>query len=174
MQRLVDKGNSIVVIEHNLDGLIRCADWVIGPRPEGASKGRIVAGHRHARAGGRAPSSHTGRYLKTVLPNTRRLLGRRSEPRRPAAALNVRGDSESKALGSAAGAHLEIHLAGLLAYRQPQTGRTCGLVPIRVDSLLIDHWRLWSHRLKLHEPSTGYVALRSEEFGGEEELETRY
>jgi excinuclease ABC subunit A len=38
MQRLVDKGNSILVIEHNLD-VIRCADWIIDLGPDGDDKG---------------------------------------------------------------------------------------------------------------------------------------
>jgi len=38
MQRLVDMGNSILVIEHNLD-VIRCSDWIIDLAPEGGNKG---------------------------------------------------------------------------------------------------------------------------------------
>ncbi|MCP9799281.1 excinuclease ABC subunit UvrA [Synechococcus sp. RedBA-s] len=66
MQRLVDKGNSIVVIEHNLD-VIRCADWVIDLGPEGGNKGGeiVVAGTPEQVA--EHPTSHTGRYLKQVL-----------------------------------------------------------------------------------------------------------
>ncbi|WP_094555011.1 excinuclease ABC subunit UvrA [Synechococcus sp. 1G10] len=66
MQRLVDKGNSIVVIEHNLD-VIRCADWLIDLGPEGGNKGGeiVVAGTPEQVA--EHPTSHTGRYLRQVL-----------------------------------------------------------------------------------------------------------
>ncbi|MCP9775543.1 excinuclease ABC subunit UvrA [Cyanobium sp. WAJ14-Wanaka] len=66
MQRLVDKGNSILVIEHNLD-VIRCADWVIDLGPEGGDKGGdlVVMGTPEEVA--EHATSHTGRYLKQVL-----------------------------------------------------------------------------------------------------------
>jgi excinuclease ABC subunit A len=66
MQRLVDKGNSILVIEHNLD-VIRCADWLIDLGPEGGDKGGeiVVVGTPETVAD--HPDSHTGRYLRHVL-----------------------------------------------------------------------------------------------------------
>ena len=66
LQRLVDKGNSILVIEHNLD-VIRCADWVIDLGPEGGDKGGevIVVGTPEDVA--QNPRSYTGQYLKQVL-----------------------------------------------------------------------------------------------------------
>ena len=66
MQRLVDKGNSILVIEHNLD-VIRCADWIIDLGPEGGNKGGeiVVVGTPEEVA--EHATSHTGRYLKEVL-----------------------------------------------------------------------------------------------------------
>ena len=66
LQRLVDKGNSLVVIEHNLD-VIRCSDWVIDLGPEGGDKGGevIVVGTPEEVA--EHPSSYTGKYLKQVL-----------------------------------------------------------------------------------------------------------
>jgi excinuclease ABC subunit A len=66
MQRLVDKGNSILVIEHNLD-VIRCADWIIDLGPEGGDRGGeiVVCGTPEEVAA--HPSSHTGRYLRQVL-----------------------------------------------------------------------------------------------------------
>lgn len=66
LQRLVDKGNSIVVIEHNLD-VIRCADWVIDLGPEGGDKGGeiIVCGTPEEVA--ENFESYTGKYLREVL-----------------------------------------------------------------------------------------------------------
>jgi len=60
-------GNSLVVIEHNLD-VIKCADWVIDLGPEGGEAGgRIVAEGRPEQIA-QCPESHTGRYLRSVLP----------------------------------------------------------------------------------------------------------
>ena len=66
IQRLVDKGNSVLVIEHNLD-VIRCSDWIIDLGPEGGDKGGqiVVCGTPEEVA--EHPTSHTGRYLKQVL-----------------------------------------------------------------------------------------------------------
>jgi excinuclease ABC subunit A len=72
LQRLVDAGNSVIVIEHHLD-VIRAADWIIDLGPEGGPDGGqlLVAGTPEQVA--REPSSHTGRFLKAKLG-----------PRRPA------------------------------------------------------------------------------------------
>jgi excinuclease ABC subunit A len=66
MQRLVDKGNSILVIEHNLD-VIRCSDWIIDLGPEGGDKGGqiVVCGTPEEVA--QHQESHTGLYLAQVL-----------------------------------------------------------------------------------------------------------
>jgi len=66
MQRLVDKGNSILVIEHNLD-VIRCADWIIDLGPEGGDKGGQIVACGTPEEVARHPASHTGRYLGQVL-----------------------------------------------------------------------------------------------------------
>jgi excinuclease ABC subunit A len=66
MQRLVDKGNSILVIEHNLD-VIRCADWIVDLGPEGGDKGGEIVVTGTPEEVAEHPSSHTGRYLKQVL-----------------------------------------------------------------------------------------------------------
>ena len=67
-QRLVQAGNTIIVIEHNLE-VIKCADWVIDLGPEAGDEGGklVVAGTPEAVA--RVEASHTGRYLKPVIPS---------------------------------------------------------------------------------------------------------
>jgi excinuclease ABC subunit A len=66
LHRLVDAGNTMVVIEHNLD-VLRSADWVIDLGPEGGEGGgRIVAAGRPEEIA-RVPESHTGRHLARIL-----------------------------------------------------------------------------------------------------------
>ena len=66
LQRLVDKGNSILVIEHNLD-VIRCSDWVIDLGPEGGDKGGEVIAVGTPEDVAENARSYTGQYLKQVL-----------------------------------------------------------------------------------------------------------
>jgi excinuclease ABC subunit A len=66
-QRLTDKGNTLLVIEHNLD-VIKCADWIIDLGPEGGDKGgRIIAEGTPEKIVKCAKWSYTGKYLKTVI-----------------------------------------------------------------------------------------------------------
>ena len=66
LQRLVDKCNSILVIEHNLD-VIRCADWVIDLGPEGGDKGGEIIAVGTPEEVAKNPRSYTGQYLQQVL-----------------------------------------------------------------------------------------------------------
>ena len=66
MQRLVDKGNSIICIEHNLD-VIRCSDWLIDLGPEGGDRGGELVACGTPEELSQHPTSHTGRYLARVL-----------------------------------------------------------------------------------------------------------
>ena len=66
VQGLVDKGNTVVVIEHNLD-VIKSADWVIDMGPEGGFRGGTVVAEGTPEAIAAVPESHTGRYLKKLL-----------------------------------------------------------------------------------------------------------
>ncbi|HPP98737.1 MAG TPA: ATP-binding cassette domain-containing protein, partial [Ottowia sp.] len=66
LQQLVDAGNTVVVIEHNLD-VIKTADWVIDMGPEGGDGGGTVVAQGTPEQVAGHPDSHTGRYLKPVL-----------------------------------------------------------------------------------------------------------
>jgi len=68
LQRLVDKGNSIVVIEHNLD-VIRCADWIIDLGPEGGNLGGEIVAFGTPETVAKNPLSYTGKYLQQILNN---------------------------------------------------------------------------------------------------------
>jgi excinuclease ABC subunit A len=66
LQKLVDRGNSVVVIEHNLD-LIKCADYLIDFGPEGGDKGGKIVAKGTPEDVANSAKSHTGYYLKKVL-----------------------------------------------------------------------------------------------------------
>jgi excinuclease ABC subunit A len=66
LQGLVDKGNSVIVIEHNLD-VIKSADWLIDMGPEGGFRGGTVVAEGPPELVATVPESHTGRYLAKIL-----------------------------------------------------------------------------------------------------------
>ncbi|MDP3421977.1 MAG: excinuclease ABC subunit UvrA, partial [Thiobacillus sp.] len=66
LQRLSDAGNSVVVIEHNLD-VIKTADWLIDLGPEGGAGGGEIIAEGTPEAVADNPASHTGMYLQPVL-----------------------------------------------------------------------------------------------------------
>jgi excinuclease ABC subunit A len=66
LQRLRDHGNTIVVIEHNLD-VIKTADWIVDLGPEGGSGGGQIIAEGTPEAVAENPASHTGHYLKPLL-----------------------------------------------------------------------------------------------------------
>jgi excinuclease ABC subunit A len=67
LQRLVDSGNTVLVIEHNLD-VIKQADWLIDLGPEGGEEGGQVLAAGTPEDVARVDESHTGRFLRQVLP----------------------------------------------------------------------------------------------------------
>ena len=66
LHRLRDDGNTVVVIEHNLD-VIKTADWIIDLGPEGGAGGGTIVAEGTPEQLARAANSFTGRYLKRVL-----------------------------------------------------------------------------------------------------------
>jgi excinuclease ABC subunit A len=66
LDQLVEKGNTVVTIEHNLD-VIKCSDWVIDMGPEGGDKGGKLVAEGTPKAITKVKSSLTGEYLKKVV-----------------------------------------------------------------------------------------------------------
>jgi excinuclease ABC subunit A len=71
LQRLVDGGNSVLVIEHNLD-VIKTADWIIDLGPEGGAAGGEIIAAGTPEDVARVAASHTGRFIKPLLARRRR------------------------------------------------------------------------------------------------------
>lgn len=66
LNRLVEKGNTVVVIEHNLD-MIKTADWIIDMGPEGGDKGGEIVAAGTPEDVAKIKRSYTGQYLKEIL-----------------------------------------------------------------------------------------------------------
>ncbi|WP_395293991.1 excinuclease ABC subunit UvrA [Kitasatospora hibisci] len=64
---LVEKGNTVIVIEHNLD-VIKTADWIVDMGPEGGSGGGTVVAEGTPEQIAAVPDSHTGKFLRDILP----------------------------------------------------------------------------------------------------------
>ena len=80
LHELVDQGNTVVVIEHNLD-VIKTADWILDFGPEGGDGGGEIVAHGTPEQVAREPASWTGRYLTDILA---RHVERRNRPRKRA------------------------------------------------------------------------------------------
>ena len=66
LSRLVEQGNTVLVIEHNLD-VIKTADWIIDLGPEGGSGGGLIVAEGSPEHVATIEGSHTGRFLKPLL-----------------------------------------------------------------------------------------------------------
>jgi len=82
LDRLVDAGNTVVVIEHNLD-VIKCADWVVDLGPEGGDEGGRIIAEGTPEEVARVKESYTGHYLAKMLQ------AQRARPRPPRAERTV-------------------------------------------------------------------------------------
>jgi excinuclease ABC subunit A len=66
LQRLVDSGNTVVVIEHNLD-VVKTADWIIDLGPEGGDGGGFIVAEGTPEDVAAEPQSYTGKFLRDLL-----------------------------------------------------------------------------------------------------------
>lgn len=74
LQRLVDAGNSVLIIEHNLD-IIKVADYLIDLGPDGGDRGGLVVAAGTPEEVCQVPESYTGQFLQRYLADERRYLG---------------------------------------------------------------------------------------------------
>jgi excinuclease ABC subunit A len=72
LHELVEQGNTVVVIEHNLD-VVKTADWIIDIGPEGGDGGGEIVAVGTPEAVAEEPRSHTGQYLKPMLAANKRV-----------------------------------------------------------------------------------------------------
>ena len=66
LHRLVDRGNTVIVIEHNLE-VVKTADWILDLGPEGGEQGGRIVAEGTPEAIAREPDSFTGQYLTEML-----------------------------------------------------------------------------------------------------------
>src|SRR5690606_1275148 len=85
---LVDKGNTVIVIEHNLD-VIKTADWIVDMGPEGGAGGGLVVAEGTPEQVAAVPASHTGKFLREILGADRISDAQVSAPRGAAAKKTV-------------------------------------------------------------------------------------
>ena len=89
--KLVDEGNTVIVIEHNLD-VIKTADWVIDMGPEGGGGGGTVVATGTPEEIAAVPDSHTGQFLRPVLgphPTTKSAPRKKAPARKPRAKVSA-------------------------------------------------------------------------------------
>jgi len=77
LNRLVDTGNTVVVIEHNLD-VIKCSDWVIDMGPEGGFRGGLVVAEGTPEDVAKVKESYTGQFLGEILKTNRQVVKKTS------------------------------------------------------------------------------------------------
>jgi excinuclease ABC subunit A len=70
LHRLTDAGNTVIVIEHNLD-VIKTADWIVDLGPEGGDEGGYIVAEGSPEQVAKVKKSYTGQFLKACLPNSK-------------------------------------------------------------------------------------------------------
>jgi len=83
LKRLVESGNTVIVIEHNLD-VIKSSDWVIDMGPEGGFRGGLVVAEGTPEEVAKVKASYTGQYLAEILATNRAATARKTDPRKTA------------------------------------------------------------------------------------------
>src|SRR5437588_954481 len=140
-QRLIDAGHSLVVIEHNLE-VIKCADWIIDLGPEAGNEGGEVVAVGTPEQVAKVQKSHTGRFLKHVIPSG--VEGSRGKsfkvtPRDPSTSLRYAQDE---------GDEISLRAAEEPSRRMPNGAGTIPALPARNANAGIQIHGAREHNLK--------------------------
>ena len=84
LKRLVESGNTVIVIEHNLD-VIKSSDWVIDMGPEGGFRGGLVVAEGTPEQVAKVSASYTGQFLAEMLENNRKIVKKESPAKKKTA-----------------------------------------------------------------------------------------
>src|SRR3954465_15437298 len=125
LHSLVDKGNTVIVIEHNLD-VIKTADWIIDMGPEGGSGGGTVVATGTPEELVQFSASHTGRFLRRMLEPRSGSAKRGKRPRARAGATPAAPPSAAKASARESGRRARHFLTGWISWDCRHTGRCSG------------------------------------------------
>lgn len=103
---LVDRGNTVIVIEHNLD-VIKTADWVVDMGPEGGAGGGLVVAEGTPEQVAGVPASHTGKFLREILgaervSDAQQVRAPRKTAKKTVAARSTAKKTTTKTVGSTA------------------------------------------------------------------------
>ena len=101
LHRLVDHGNTVVVIEHNLD-VLKTADWLIDLGPEGGDRGGWLVAEGTPEQVAANPDSYTGQYLRPILERAGRAVEPAAERQRASAGGRGNGRSNRRRVKAAA------------------------------------------------------------------------
>jgi excinuclease ABC subunit A len=99
LSRLVDQGNTVIVIEHNLD-VIKTADWLIDLGPEGGNKGGLVVAEGTPESVTAVEASYTGQFLRPILSG-RAASAPAKKPAKKPAATKTAGKKPAKTVAKA-------------------------------------------------------------------------
>jgi excinuclease ABC subunit A len=138
LERLVDAGNSVIVIEHNLD-VVKTADWVVDMGPEGGSGGGTVVAQGTPEHVASVDASHTGRFLREILsarpaprtPTASKAAGAARKPASKAAASQAAGSAAGAKAGAKTGAKAPAKAA---ASKKVAAARTTTKAPARAKA----------------------------------------
>ena len=127
LSRLVDQGNTVLVIEHNLD-VIKTADWIIDLGPEGGSGGGTVVAEGAPEHVATVETSHTGRYLRDALRGSRGRSAAAAHPLRQLVEprLLVAAEAVHPQLGDLVEDGVELGLIGRRLHRRGRLGERPG------------------------------------------------